>query len=164
MFTSCMLLRETLALFRDAPDIVAGPEHQTARDALVLRIETCLADSEARSAHPAIALARERWNAVSFLRVDPEERRIEVVADGVWVRGWIKVDYPATDDMRHQITERYERAIAALPTLTGQIFIAHRIDGLDYAAVGDRFGLSEGEIERRIVDALTAIAKAVRDQ
>src|SRR3546814_16590916 len=65
---------------------------------------------------PAIREARERWATTSFLRIDQDERVIEVNPDGTtWVRAWVKIStvFPARADTPDR--RRFEAAVADTP-------------------------------------------------
>ncbi|MDR6116596.1 MULTISPECIES: hypothetical protein [unclassified Sphingomonas] len=121
-------------------------------------IQWLLSDKRSLPAHPAIAIARERWRMVSFLRVDADERCVEVAEDGTWVRGWLKVTPFDADRFL-----RYENALAALPFFTREVYLTHRNEQLDYSTVARQYGISPAEAERFIADALLAISNAMRD-
>lgn len=108
--------------------------------------------------HPAIAIARERWKGVTFLRVDPDERCVEPAPDGTWVRSWIKIS--AIDAHR---LRRYDNALASLPLFTREVYLAHRSDSLDYHALAHRYGITAAEVERLVADALLVMARFMRD-
>src|SRR3546814_2772159 len=62
--------------------------------------------------HPAIREARERWATTSFLRIDQDERVIEVNPDGTtWVRAWVTIStvFPARADTPDR--RRFEAAV-----------------------------------------------------
>lgn len=125
------------------------------RDPLIQRLPS---DDRSLPAHPAIAIARERWKMVSFLRVDADERCAEVAEDGTWVRGWIKVTPFDADRLR-----RYENALSTLPFFTREVYLTYRNEQLDYSAVARQYGISPAEAERLLADALLAISDAMRD-
>src|SRR3546814_19540173 len=76
--------------------------------------------------HPAIREARERWATTSFLRIDQDERVLEVNTHGTpWVRGWVTIStvFPAradTPDCRH-----FEAGVADIPGRLRPIFSGH---------------------------------------
>ena len=54
---------------------------------------------------------------------------------------------------------RIERALAALPRRTREIFLAHRLDGMGYAKIAEITGLSIRQIERHIAKAIFQIGR-----
>jgi len=56
---------------------------------------------------------------------------------------------------------RLENAVASLPDLEREVFLAMRLDGLSYAAIAARTGRSEEEIERRFAAALLSIQETL---
>lgn len=58
--------------------------------------------------------------------------------------------------------QRMRDAIDALPEPTRTIYLAHLLDGDDYAAIGVREGLSVRDVERHIADAIILIDRYLR--
>lgn len=54
---------------------------------------------------------------------------------------------------------RIERALAALPRRTREIFLAHRLDDMGYAKIADITGLSLRQIERHMAKAIFQIGR-----
>ncbi|WP_010161194.1 RNA polymerase sigma factor [Sphingomonas sp. PAMC 26617] len=52
-----------------------------------------------------------------------------------------------------------ERALRALPKMTREVFLAHRLDGLDYIEIGKAAGLSPQQVERHMVKALCQLSR-----
>ncbi len=48
-----------------------------------------------------------------------------------------------------------------LPTQTRAVFALHRFDGLDYASIAVRLGISAADVERHVALALRAFAYAL---
>lgn len=57
---------------------------------------------------------------------------------------------------------RMEAALLALPRLTREVFLAHRIDDLSYAEIAESTGLSMRQVERRMADALYGLHCALQ--
>ena len=55
--------------------------------------------------------------------------------------------------------QRVERALSRLDRPTRNIFLAHRLDGMDYAEIAERTGLSVKQVERRIARAMRCLGK-----
>ncbi len=58
-----------------------------------------------------------------------------------------------------QLQLRYEKALAALPTRTRDIFLMHRIDELTYQEIAVAMGLSSAGVEYHMSKALAHLAK-----
>lgn len=131
------------------------------RRQLVARIELVL-HHVAAATHPAIQEARERWATTSFLRIDRDERVIEVNPDGTsWVRAWVKISTgfptsPGTSERR-----RYEAAVADMPEIMRQIFLAHALDDLSYEAIAQQLHIDVAEVQSQLGSALARLADAV---
>lgn len=54
---------------------------------------------------------------------------------------------------------RLEAAVRALPVLEREVFLAVRLDGLTYAEIARRTGLSPRAVERRFAEALTRLVR-----
>ncbi|WP_010160871.1 RNA polymerase sigma factor [Sphingomonas sp. PAMC 26617] len=52
-----------------------------------------------------------------------------------------------------------ERALRALPRMTREVFLAHRLDGLDYIEIGRSAGLSPHHVERHMAQALCQLSR-----
>jgi len=59
---------------------------------------------------------------------------------------------------------RLERAVANLPRLQRDIFLTHRLDGLTYAEIGERFGLSRSRVQHIFARALCNIDRQMDGQ
>ena len=66
------------------------------------------------------------------------------------------------EDREAVLRQAYRDAVAALPLRTRDIFLAHRVDGDELAAIADRHVLPIKAVERHVADALIAIDKALR--
>lgn len=56
---------------------------------------------------------------------------------------------------------RLRRAFAKLPTVTREVFRLHRVEGLTFAEIAARLGITAGEVERHVADAIYEIARRV---
>lgn len=65
---------------------------------------------------------------------------------------------PCTTD---ETTKRIAAALGRLPARRREIFLLHRLDGLDYAEIARRLGIGAEEVERHIAAALLHIADEV---
>lgn len=59
---------------------------------------------------------------------------------------------------------RLEEAVANLPRLQREIFLAHRLDGLLYADIAARTGLSVKRVKRLMADAICNIDRQMCGQ
>jgi DNA-directed RNA polymerase specialized sigma24 family protein len=55
-----------------------------------------------------------------------------------------------------------ERALLSLPRLSREIFLARRLDGYSYAQIADVTGLSERQVERRMIAAMRRLNRYLR--
>jgi len=74
---------------------------------------------------------------------------LELVADAV-------VDQVVTMEQRDTL-RRIERAVEKLKPRTREIFLAHRVDGLSYAEIAERTGLSIKGVEKQMSKAIAKI-------
>lgn len=56
----------------------------------------------------------------------------------------------------------YRQAVASLPPITRDIFLAHRVDGDDLAVIAVRHALPVKNVAGHLADALVAIDRALR--
>ena len=71
-------------------------------------------------------------------------------------------DVPAANDQQRLLESRdmltrVEAAMLKLPPKTREIFVAHRIDGLSYAEIAERTGLSVKGVEKQMSKAIAKI-------
>lgn len=73
-------------------------------------------------------------------------------------------DEPAADDAlaARQRLAALERALGGLPAETQRIFRLHKYDGLPYADVARRLGVSKSKVEKHMMAALRNLAEALR--
>ena len=64
-----------------------------------------------------------------------------------------------TDDPDPEATKGIERAVRKLPRLQREIFLAARLDDLNYLEIAERTDLSVGQVEQAIAKALVSIAR-----
>ena len=57
---------------------------------------------------------------------------------------------------------RMEAAMLKLRPITREIFMAHRLDGLSYAEIADRTGLSVKGVEKHMGKAIAQVTRARR--
>lgn len=56
---------------------------------------------------------------------------------------------------------RLRRAFAKLPPVTREVFRLHRVEGMAYAEIAGRLGLTAEDVERNVADALYELARRV---
>jgi RNA polymerase sigma factor (sigma-70 family) len=56
---------------------------------------------------------------------------------------------------------RLRRAISELPPVTREVFRLHRIEGLTYAEIAERLGITAEAVEGHVADALYELARRV---
>lgn len=73
---------------------------------------------------------------------------------------------PGADQQKHlearDMLRRMEAAMLKLRPITREIFMAHRLDGLSYAEIADRTGLSVKGVEKHMSKAIAQITRARR--
>lgn len=69
-----------------------------------------------------------------------------------------------TDEPDPATLKRLERAVGKLPRLQREIFLAARLDDMDYVEIAERTGLSVREVEREIARALLSIVRRMDKQ
>lgn len=69
-----------------------------------------------------------------------------------------------TDEPDPVTIKRLERAVRKLPRLQREIFLAIRLDDMDYVEIAERTGLSVGEVERQVAKALLSIDRRMDKQ
>lgn len=57
--------------------------------------------------------------------------------------------------------ERIEQALLTLRARTRRIFLLHRLDGLSYADIAERCGISVRRVERDIAEAMVQLDRAL---
>lgn len=65
---------------------------------------------------------------------------------------------PDSDRLR-----RLEAAVRALPEAEREIFLAVRLDGMDFAQIARRTGYSRGQVEKRLACAIARITRAMNE-
>ncbi len=67
-----------------------------------------------------------------------------------------------TDDPDPVTLTRMERAVRKLPRLRREIFLAARLDDMNYVEIAERTGLSVGQVERELARALMSVARCMK--
>ncbi|MFL9841162.1 sigma factor-like helix-turn-helix DNA-binding protein [Sphingomonas sp. ST-64] len=60
-----------------------------------------------------------------------------------------------------EIIERLEAGLLRMPKLRREIFLAIRLDGLSYAEIAERTGLSVEQVERHFAQSMLALRDAL---
>lgn len=58
-----------------------------------------------------------------------------------------------------ELLRRLEEAVASLPRRQREVFLAYRVDGLSYADIASRTGLSVRQVERQMARAITKLSR-----
>jgi RNA polymerase sigma-70 factor (ECF subfamily) len=58
-----------------------------------------------------------------------------------------------------ELLRRLEDAVASMPRVQREIFLAHRLDDLSYAEIAQRTGLSVKQVERQMARAIYKLCK-----
>jgi RNA polymerase sigma factor (sigma-70 family) len=69
-----------------------------------------------------------------------------------------------TDKPDPATLKRLERAVRKLPRLQREIFLAARLDDMDYVEIAERTGLSVRDVDRQIAKALLSIVRRMDKQ
>lgn len=154
------LLAEALEFFNDHPRFSLRRDRRRTSYDLASRIETHLATWN-KPPHPAIAIARERWDTAGVFRVDEDERCVALGSEGYWVRAWICVGSSSVGEIDEAMAARYRQALAGLSASSRAILAAHQHGDLDYRQIAERFGITVEDVEREIADALFVLASAL---
>lgn len=155
------LFRELVTFLEDRKLTSIDLRRRARRRKLAERVELEL-NRLAAPPHPAIQEARERWATTSFLRIDRDERLVEVNPDGTsWVRAWVKISagFPASADAPER--RRYEATVADMPEIMRQIFLAHALEGSPYEAIAERLHIDVAEVQSQMGFALARLDEAV---
>jgi RNA polymerase sigma-70 factor (ECF subfamily) len=64
-----------------------------------------------------------------------------------------------SEDSDAALLRALEEAVAAMPRVQREIFLAHRVEGLPYEDIARRAGLSVREVERQMERAIAKLAK-----
>lgn len=64
-----------------------------------------------------------------------------------------------SNDIDPDLRRKLEDAVTAMPRKQREIFLAHRLDGLSYAEIAKRTGLSVRQVERHMARALYKLCK-----
>mgnify|MGYP002388435680 CR=1 FL=1 len=129
------------------------------RRAFLARIEAQLRNHVDFS-HPAIAEARERWSTTSVIRIERNEPAVTSNYDGsYWVRAWIRVKLDVLPSSQTADKRRYRAAVADLPELTRQVFLAHRVDDLSNEEIARNMSIDLEDVRIHISKALLLISE-----
>ena len=155
------ILQQLLHSLKDSKLVGTGFQRRVRGRELAARVAAEPKDLTA-PAHPAIREARERWATTSFLRIDRDERVIEVNPDGTsWVRAWVKIStsFPARADTPGG--RSFEAAVADMPEEMRQIFLAHAQDGLPYETIAEQLDVDVAQVQLQMGLALARLDEAV---
>jgi RNA polymerase sigma-70 factor (ECF subfamily) len=64
-----------------------------------------------------------------------------------------------SDDIDTDLRRRLEEAVASMPRVQREIFLAHRLDAMSYAEIATRTGLSVRQVERHMAKAIYKLCK-----
>ena len=147
------LLREALALLNARPIVDLQRRAAVRRRDLASRIARYL-QSRSSASLADYYRARALVMGADYIRLDTPEPS----GAGSWVPAWIQLP-PLT--ATGQNLARIEDAIAKLPPMTRNVFLAHRDRELDYAAIATEFGIDVSDVQRLLSEALISLDEAV---
>jgi len=147
------LLREALALFNDRPNFGLRRDPRATSYRLAGRIDAYFARRAAVRA-PLIERARRFFGGLPDLRFDPPD----AVGADHWVPAWVRLPAGLADS---GVLSAIEGALAALPPLTRDVYLALRDREMAYPAIGAEFGIPVADVERHIATALVRIDEAL---
>lgn len=58
-----------------------------------------------------------------------------------------------------EMLRRLEKAVASLPRIQREVFLAHRLDDMPYAEISRRTGLTIRQVERQMARAIYKLCK-----
>ena len=132
------------------------------RRALALSLEHILDEHDRTAATPDLTAATRRyWQADPGVRVDDEARQ-RIDRDGIWLSGWLRARTGVTA-FDHIDPARLAVAIAALSSLSRQIFLLHSHEDLDYGRIAARLGMSAADVQDVLVSALLTLNAALQN-
>lgn len=133
---------------------------RASRRALILSLQHLSEERGRTEAAPELVTATQRyWETDDSVRIDdPARQRID--RDGIWLSGWVRARTGVTAFDRIDPV-RLTSAIAALPTLSRQVFLLHAHEDLDYGRIAARLGMSTGDVQDELAGALLALDTAL---
>lgn len=147
------LLREALTLFNDRPNFGLRNAPEVTSYRIAGRIDAYFARRGPVS-DDSLQRARRLLGAPTWLRFDTPS-----IPDAAnWLPAWILVTSVAPDGYR---LAALEAAVAALPPMTREVFLAHRDRSLDYPAIAAELGIDVAEVEHRLATALLRLDDSV---
>jgi len=60
------------------------------------------------------------------------------------------------------LTQRLQRALDSMDSVSREVFLAHRLDGLNYCEIAARRDLTLVEVERQMAHAILHLDRALR--
>jgi transmembrane sensor len=102
-------------------------------------------------------------SAAQHLAVDGVRRgqRHDIVVDDLALRATLQAPDVADQVAHRQALQAVERALAALPQRTRQVFLAHRLDGTGHDELAAQHGVSRSAVERDLQRAQAAVQQAI---
>lgn len=135
---------------------------RTRRRALALSLAHILEDHSRTAAPPdLIAATRRYWQEDPGVRIDDDARQ-RIDRDGIWLSGWLRARTGVTAFDRID-PARLAVAIAALPSLSRQVFLLHSHEDLDYGRIAARLGMSAADVQGVLVSVLLTLDTALHD-
>lgn len=147
------LLREALALLNDRPNFSLRRSPDVTSYRLAGRIGAYFARRVAPN-EDALTRVRRSIGSPASLRFDTPSAA-EMLH---WLPAWIHV--PCVGDATRRLAA-HDTALAALPPMTREVFLAHRDRALDYPAIAAELGIDVAEVEHRLASALVRLDEAV---
>jgi DNA-directed RNA polymerase specialized sigma24 family protein len=147
------LLRDALALLNDRPNFSLRRDPRTTSYTLAGRIDAYFARRAAIRA-PLIERARRFFGCLPDLRFDapgPDD------ADH-WVAAWVRLPAGLADS---SVLATIDAALAALPPMTREVYLAHRDRELAYSAIAAELGIDVATVEQHIAAALVRLDEAL---
>jgi DNA-directed RNA polymerase specialized sigma24 family protein len=147
------LLRDALALLNDRPNFGLRRDPRVTSYKLARRIDDYFARRAAVRA-PLIERGRRFFGGLPDLRFDPPD----AAGTDHWIPAWVRLPAGLTDS---GVLSTIETALASLPPLTREVYLALRDREMAYLAIAAEFGIPLGDVERHIATALVRIDEAL---
>lgn len=150
------LLQEARDFIADIPPLALLNAPRRRGRKLVMDIDRALAAAPWKAA-PVDLLeeARKHWQG-SAIQID-DDTVMRADAAGLWIGAWVLVAPPITTIS----TIRFRAALDALPIMEREVYVLHRVKNRPFSYVADRLGITIGQAETLLLNALHELHVAI---